>query len=169
MKYNFCYNCGKKTEQEKIEGRMRAYCKNCNLVLYKNPIPSVAIVAFNQKNELLLTKRAVEPGKGEWCLPGGFVEIGETIKDAVARELKEETNLNCKNIQIINADSVLNGYWGDILILGYSVELLKDNPIPGDDAEEVDFFPLNDRPEIVFPIHEAFLNEYLKTKGYSNE
>lgn len=169
MKYNYCYNCGEKTEQHKIEGKLRAFCKNCNFVLYKNPIPSVAIVAFNHKNELLLTKRAIEPGKGEWCLPGGFIEMGETIHQAVARELKEETNLECTNIQIIDADSVINGYWGDILILGYSVDLMEGKLMAGDDAAEVAFFPLQEKPPIIFPIHETFLNKRLKTKGINYE
>ncbi len=163
MKYDFCYKCGQKIIEKKIEGRIRSFCNNCNFVLYKNPIPSVAIVAFNQNNEILLTKRAIDPGKGFWCLPGGFSEIGENIRETVIRELKEETNLECKNIQIINADSVINGYWGDILILGFSVELVDGEIIPGDDAEDAQFFTFDNRPGIVFPVHEAFLEEYLKT------
>lgn len=145
-----------------IEGHVRAFCPICEKILYENPIPSVSIVAFNNNHELLLTKRAVDPGKGFWCLPGGFVEIGEKIEETVRRELKEETNLDCKNIQIINADSVLNGYWGDILILGFSVELLPGTPKAGDDAIEADFFSLKSRPDIIFPVHEEFLKQYLK-------
>jgi ADP-ribose pyrophosphatase YjhB (NUDIX family) len=163
MKYNYCYTCGQKTQRKTIEGKPRSFCNTCQLVLYDNPIPSVAIVAFNEPHELLLTRRSVEPGKGLWCLPGGFVEAGENILDTVKRELKEETNLNCKNIKIIGAKSVLNGYWGDILILGYSVELLSGEMMAGDDAEAVAFFPLDNRPKIVFPVHEDFLNKYLNT------
>ncbi len=166
MKYNFCYNCGQKTVSKKLDGKLRSYCNNCNSVLYKNPIPSVAIVAFNQNKELLMTKRGIEPGKGYWCLPGGFVETGETIFQTVKRELKEETNYDCTNIKIINVDSIINGYWGDILILGFSVKLKKSILIAGDDADEAKFFPLNNRPEIIFPVHQTFLTEYLENKGF---
>ncbi len=163
MKYNFCYNCGEKTESKKIAGKNRSFCKNCNLILYKNPIPSVAIVAFNLQDEILLTKRGIEPGKGLWCLPGGFVESGEPVSQTVKRELKEETNLDCTNIKILGAESVINGYWGDILVLGFSVNLIAGELIAGDDAIEAGFFPPDNRPGIVFPIHEDFMNHYLKS------
>lgn len=162
MNNKFCYNCGQKTESKKIEGRIRSFCTNCNMILYKNPIPSVAIVTMNNDNEILLTKRAVEPGKGYWCLPGGFIESGETIEESVSRELKEETNLDCQEIKLLAADSVINGYWGDILILGYSVKLIKGELIAGDDAEEAKFFPKTQRPDLVFPIHENLLQKYLR-------
>lgn len=165
MKYRYCYKCGHKTEMREIDNIKRSFCISCNLVLYKNPIPSVAIVAFDKHIRLLLTKRAVDPCKGYWSLPGGFVESGENIRQAVHRELFEETNLTCKNIQMINAESVINGYWGDILILGFSVELINFEIIAGDDADEVNFFPLDNRPEIVFPIHETFVNEFLRNTG----
>ena len=163
MNYNFCYKCGQKTESKKIAGKIRPFCENCNLVLYKNPIPSVAIVAFNSQQEILLTKRGIEPGKGMWCLPGGFVETGELVTETVKRELKEETNLDCTHIRIIGAESVINGFWGDILILGFSVDLRPGQLIAGDDAVEAGFFPLDNRPGIVFPIHEDFMNHYLKS------
>ncbi len=163
MKYNFCHYCGKPTTYKKIESKNRSYCDHCNIVLYKNPIPSVAIVAFNENNELLLTRRAIAPGKGLWCLPGGFVESGETIQQTVKRELKEETHLDCEATKLIGADSVINGYWGDILILGYSVKLLPGKLIAGDDAAEAKFFAISSHPKIVFPVHEKFLTQYLES------
>lgn len=161
MNYDYCCHCGRKTTIIEIEGRKRAYCENCDLVLYQNPIPSVAILAINEKNEILLTQRAVEPGKGYWCLPGGFIELGESAEEAVIRELKEETNLDCDHIRLLTADSVIKGYWGDILILGYSVTLTSSEVIPGDDAEAARFFDLRNRPDLIFPVHENLLNKFL--------
>jgi len=168
MNYTFCYNCGQKTFSKEIEGKQRSLCEKCDIVFYKNPIPSVAIVAINDKNEILLTKRAVEPGIGYWCLPGGFIESGETSEEAVKRELKEETNLECSDMKLLMADSVINGFWGDILILGYSAKLTSDELIAGDDAEEAKFFSFSEKPDLVFPVHENIFKKYL-SKSYDKE
>jgi 8-oxo-dGTP diphosphatase len=58
-----------------------------------NPIVGVGVIILRD-NSILLVKRAQEPGKGRWSIPGGLVKIGETVREAVLREAKEETNLN---------------------------------------------------------------------------
>ena len=58
-----------------------------------HPIVAVAAVAINPKGQLLLVRRGKEPGKGTWGIPGGVVELGERLKDAVKRELMEETGV----------------------------------------------------------------------------
>jgi len=165
MKYRYCYHCGALTKMIEIEDRRRSFCNNCNLVLYENPIPSVAILAINDKKEILLVRRSVEPGKGKWSLPGGFIEMGETPIEAVIRELYEETGLQGKNPELVNVDTHLNGFYGDVLLIAYSVELEKYNVTSGDDVSEARFFNLSKRPELVFRIHEDFLLYWVKEKS----
>jgi 8-oxo-dGTP diphosphatase len=57
------------------------------------PITTVAAIIKNDEGKILLTRRNVEPFKGQWCLPGGHIDKYETVKDAVIREMKEETGL----------------------------------------------------------------------------
>jgi len=78
------------------EGRKRLVCPACGWVNYENPIPSSAALVRNEKGEILLVKRGVEPGRGKWALPSGFIEIEETPEEACLRELKEETGLEGK-------------------------------------------------------------------------
>ena len=59
----------------------------------KQPLAGVGAVIINE-GKMILVKRGVEPGKGEWSIPGGLIELGETVRDAVIREAKEETGLN---------------------------------------------------------------------------
>jgi ADP-ribose pyrophosphatase YjhB (NUDIX family) len=68
-------------------------CPNCNKRYYFNPKPTVGLLVYNDSKELLLTKRAVDPYKDWWDLPGGFVEDGENFEQAASRELEEETGL----------------------------------------------------------------------------
>lgn len=60
------------------------------------PIPSVrAIIVDDQNRVLLLRRKASSQGGGQWCLPGGKVDYGQRVEDTVAREIAEETSLNC--------------------------------------------------------------------------
>ncbi|MHA1469965.1 MAG: NUDIX hydrolase [Candidatus Asgardarchaeia archaeon] len=58
------------------------------------PIPAVSAIIVNEKDEVVLVKRKYPPGEGRWALPGGHVEYGETLREAIIREIKEETNYN---------------------------------------------------------------------------
>ena len=71
----------------------------------KQPIVGVGAVIID-KGKIILVKRGVEPGKGKWSIPGGLVELGETVRDAAVREAKEET---CLDVEII-ADRPLDAF-----------------------------------------------------------
>ena len=114
-----------------------------------------------KNDEILLVKRAFEPAKGEWSLPGGFIELGETPEDAAKRELKEETNLDGKAIKLIGSCSHFNSIFGDVLLLGLTMKIEKwDNLVPGDDAQDAKLFKLNDSPKMAFECHNKILSIY---------
>ncbi len=58
-----------------------------------SPLPVVSCLIVNQSKQLLLLQRAYPPGKGQWALPAGYVEPGESAEEAICREVKEETGL----------------------------------------------------------------------------
>jgi mutator protein MutT len=95
--YKFCTNC--KTELV-LKGHYKE-CPSCQKQYFFNAKPTVGLVLFNSKDEVLLTKRAYEPFKDWWDVPGGFVEPGETLEQAVQRELKEETGLSVTDLKYI--------------------------------------------------------------------
>ena len=76
-------------------------CPNCGKQYFFNAKPTVGLVLFNSKDEILLTKRARDPFKDWWDVPGGFVEPGESLEQAVERELKEETGLSVSDLKYI--------------------------------------------------------------------
>jgi len=76
-------------------------CRNCHFSLFMNTATAAAALLFNTHGELLLVKRAQEPQKGKWTLPGGFVDYDESAENAVIREVKEETHLSVKDLKFV--------------------------------------------------------------------
>ena len=75
---------------------------------YSNwPIVAVAALIFNDNGEILLVKRGAEPGKGLWSIPGGAVELGEKLEDALKREVLEETGLVIEPIELLDIAEII--------------------------------------------------------------
>ena len=111
----------------------------------------------------LLVKRAFEPAKDCWSLPGGFLELGETPDIGAKRELKEETNLNGEVIKLLGHCSHFNSMFGDILLLGLIMKINSwDNLYPGDDASEAKLFKINDCPIFAFECHQKIFEMYME-------
>jgi len=160
----FCPYCGKKTIRKELEGRERSYCPDCDEILYENPFPATVALIKNNREELLLVERAVEPAKGKWGLPGGFVEIDETLEEAVLRELKEETGLTGTTKSLVSVSSQISKYWNKlVIVVGYWVEVSNYNKLtPGDDASDAKFFSLKRLPPLAFSSHQELVNAFLK-------
>ncbi len=90
MKY--CSECGAPTESKipPDDNRLREICNNCSTIHYVNPKVVVGSMT-TWKNKILLCRRAIEPRKGFWTLPAGFMEIGESTSEGAIRETIEES------------------------------------------------------------------------------
>jgi len=108
---------------------------------YRNPALTVD-AAVRRGDEVLLIQRGNEPWKGAWALPGGFVDYGEDPRDAVLRELEEETGLSGHIVSLLDAK-------GDpardprkhIVSIVYLIEA-EGEPVGGDDAADARFWPI---------------------------
>ena len=90
--FRFCPCCGGPLERRPRGGRDRLTCRGCGRVLYVNPAVGVAVVV-RRGEQILWGRRAGGPAPGAWCLPCGYLEWGEEVREAAAREFKEETGL----------------------------------------------------------------------------
>jgi mutator protein MutT len=108
------------------------------------PIVGVGAVVFDGEGRVLLVKRAHEPLKGEWSLPGGGVEIGETLEAAVAREILEETGLTVAVGPVVEVlDRVEHAPDGRVeyhfVIIDYVCRVLAGPLVCGSDADGVEW------------------------------
>ena len=115
----FCGRCGSVLVHDKKERMLR--CPKCHNMVFPKIAPAV-LAAVQHKGRLLLTKYA--HGDGNYALVAGFVEIGETAEQCVAREVMEETGLCVKNIKYY--DSQPWGFAGNLMI-AYTAELDGDD------------------------------------------
>lgn len=158
-KKQFCPYCRHKLTEKIIEDRLRLYCTQCRSPIYENPIPATAAVYFNENHEVLLVRRKVDPKKGEWCLPGGFVELEETPEQCCVRELKEETNLNGEIRNLMGVYLSDSPVYKSVLVIGYLLNRVDGQIRAGDDSDEVDFFSLDHLPAIAFMSHRSLIRD----------
>ncbi len=130
----YCSRCGTTMSRSPgLEGHL--HCAWCGLVHYRNPLPAAALVVRNG-DRVLLVRRAVPPAKGMLCLPGGFLEMGETPEEGGRRELHEETGLTAEATGVLELETDITAY-GGILLVVLEVTGWSGSPKPGDDASEI--------------------------------
>ncbi len=117
---------------------------------YKSPALTVDAVII-KNNSIILIKRKNEPFKGKWALPGGFVEYGETVENAVIREVKEETGLD------VGIEKLLGVYSdpdrdprGHTVSVCFICRIVSGNLKSGTDSADVKGFKFSELPELAF-------------------
>jgi ADP-ribose pyrophosphatase YjhB (NUDIX family) len=156
-----CAACGSLTEERDVEGRVRPVCTACGQIAYLDPKLAVAVL-IARDGRLLLGKRGPgtrEPGK--WSFPAGFVERGEPVERAAAREAREETGLD-----VVVGDLVgLYSSEGETVVLAvYEASSAVGEPRAGDDLVQVGWFAFSDLPELAFPRDQRILDEWISAQ-----
>ncbi len=134
---------------------------------YKNPIPTVdALIEKNGK--ILLIRRKIEPFKGKLALPGGHIEYGETVENAIKREVKEETNLKIKLIDILGVYSdPKRDPRGHRISIVFIAKPIGKKLNAGSDALDIGFYnPEKLKKEDLAFDHFKIIKDYLKYKKY---
>jgi ADP-ribose pyrophosphatase YjhB (NUDIX family) len=134
-------------------------CKKCEFVLFQDP-KLAAGTLFQVGDELVLLRRAIEPGYGKWVFPGGFVDRGETVVDAAIRETREEANVDVGIRGLIDVYS----YSGSpVVVVVYAADILGGELKAADETLEVKRFDADNIPwdELAFPSTRDALTAYI--------
>lgn len=143
---------------------MLYYNTHMSNVIYPDA-PRVAVGAvIIYENKVLLVLRGKAPAKDVWSIPGGAVDLGETLQAAAEREVLEETGLHIKAGEIIYTfEAIQRDETGRVqyhyVILDLTADLIDptEDPVPADDARDVRWFELSKLTEVDVPISEATL------------
>lgn len=129
---------------------------------YKNP-KITADGAIIKNDKILLIKRKNDPFKGKWALPGGFVEYGEKVEDAVKREVYEETGLKTKIKKIIGVYSDPNrDPRGHTVTIVYLLDIIGGDLKSNDDASDAKFFNFKELPDLSFD-HNIIIKDSIRS------
>jgi ADP-ribose pyrophosphatase YjhB (NUDIX family) len=130
------------------EDRERRVCGDCGFVDYENPKIVVGVVA-TWGERVLLCRRAIEPRRGAWTLPAGFLEQHESPEEGALREAWEEARAVLRIRELLAVYTIRHISQVQLL---YRAELLKPEVAPGPESLEVGLFTLDALPEdIAFP------------------
>jgi ADP-ribose pyrophosphatase YjhB (NUDIX family) len=167
----FCPHCAHPLEERLAFGRLRPGCPRCGFVHFIAPKVGVSILV-EREGQMLLVKRAVDPGRGQWCLPSGFIEWDESPQAAAARECLEETGLAIENLELLEATHYTDDFRGAGINLTFRGEVNGGSLRAGDDAAVARFFRPEELPPleaIAFRNHRLTLERWLVARSLKRE
>ena len=144
---NFCSNCGTSLRFGQIEGedRDRLSCPECGHIAYVNPRLVVTVFPITEDGEIVLLRRGIEPGRGQWAQPGGFLEIDETVNQAAIRETWEETGLLIEPTEIVGLYTRLEAA---VVTIAFSARIVGGTAAPTAEALEIRTFAPGGHPVV---------------------
>ncbi|TWU26911.1 GDP-mannose mannosyl hydrolase [Novipirellula galeiformis] len=137
--HHFCPNCG---TPNAYLGSVPFRCKQCGFANFFGPCGAVGALVTNDQGQLLLVRRARNPEKGKWGLPGGFVDRCETVEQALAREVFEETQLTVSHHDFLMShpnDYRYGGIVVSVIDLFFVCQVSNENEIALQETELTEY------------------------------
>jgi len=145
MANQYCVKCGTQMIWQPEEGRQREVCPACGYIHYLHLKVAVA-AQIELGGQLLLLKRAQDPWKGYWNLPAGYVEVDESLEDAVKREVWEETGY------MVRVEELVGNYFfdddprGNGILLVFRAVIVSGDLHPNHESAEITYFSWDTLP-----------------------
>jgi ADP-ribose pyrophosphatase YjhB (NUDIX family) len=156
--FTYCPHCAAPLTRERRGGKERKVCPQCGFVHFRNPGVGAAVVIWDERDRILLVKRA--PGAtqaGKWSIPAGYVDYGEEVRMAAARELREETGLIAEVGEVVWVASNFHDPAKLTVGIWFAGKVISGSLEAGDDAEEARFFATDSLPPMAFDTDVAYL------------
>jgi len=166
--FQFCPVCGGGLKSMKLKEHepSRLTCSECAFIFYQDPkLVACSVVELDHK--IVLLRRAIDPQKGKWVMPGGYVDRGEEVEAAALRETDEECGLK---IRIKNLLGVYSYPGHLVVVVTYMTEYLSGSLVLGDESLEVGLFSPEEIPwnDLAFPSTVDALKDYCNIKERSH-
>jgi 8-oxo-dGTP diphosphatase len=160
--FRFCPACGGTLESRLLKAGdpERLVCTQCEFVFYLDPKLAVGTIIRDERDRVVLVRRAIEPGYGKWVFPGGYVDRGEQLQAAAVREAREETGLDVRLEGLVDIYS----YTGHVpVIVVYAATMVGGCLGCDDEGLEARFFEPDEIPweELAFRSTREALRQFL--------
>jgi 8-oxo-dGTP diphosphatase len=157
----FCPHCATPLGTREMEGYQRPVCPACGWTYYEDPKVAVAVL-IGRDGRLLLNRRAIEPGLGRWSFPSGYVNRGEVLEEAAAREVQEETGLD---VQVDALFGVYSERGNAVVLVVYTADHARGEAAAGPEVSEVGWFAPDALPPLAFPHDQAIIARWSAERG----
>ena len=157
----YCPGCAGLLKDRAVDGVTRPVCSRCGRIVYYDPKLATAMI-LARGERVLLVRRDTEPGRGLWSLPGGYVDRGEKVEDAAAREVWEEVRLR---VRVASLVGVFSEKRAPVVLVVYAGEIVVGEPCAGNEVMEVGFFSVKDLPPLAFERDRDIVAGWLGNSG----
>ena len=155
--YGYCLICAAPLELRRHEDHDRPTCLNCGFIRYIDPKVAVAMV-LGSEDAILLGRRNIDPARGCWSFPAGYVNRGEVLEEAVVREVAEELRIGVRVTGLVGVYSERDN---PVVLVVYAGEVESGEPqADGREVSEVRYFALDELPELAFPHDRTVLADW---------
>lgn len=163
--YKYCPMCAEPLVERYVHDANRLVCPKCGFILFLAP-KLVAVVTVMHRGKVLLGRRNIDPGLGEWSFVSGYIDRGEKVEEAAIREVKEETNLDAQLERLIG---IFSGRGNPYVILAFQASIVNGDlsklAAQPDEVSELAFFSLDEMPRLAFPTDTAILQALREQRG----
>lgn len=161
---SFCPRCGTRVEERPFEGTLRPTCPSCGYIAFADP-KVAATVLIERDGAILFVRRGIDPGRGLWCFPGGYVDFAEDPCLAAARECREEVGLEVGELQLLDV-----AFNGRVIVITYITHTFSpEDPTPGDDADMVAWHRAPNFPPSAFDTIDRALEIWQQKRSYGDQ
>ncbi len=148
-----CPLCGTGLSERHLDGGPRRACPACGFVYWEHPWPAAGAVVADPAGRVLCVRRRFDPQAGNWCLPGGLADPGESAQQTACREVREETGV------VIELEDLLGVFAS--YIVAFAARAEAQEPVAGHDVLAAAWFEPRSLPELCFPSHREALALWL--------
>lgn len=153
----FCPHCATLLNPRVLHGRERPVCPACGFVHYAGPKVAVGVI-LEREGRLFLGRRAIDPGRGRWSFPSGYVDLGESTAEAAVREVKEETGFDASITGLVGVYSTADR---PVVFVVYGGEIVGGGPTPCDEVAETGLFHPAQLPPLAFEHDPQIVRDWL--------
>jgi len=153
----YCPTCATPLVARLQEDREQPTCPACGFIRYLDPKVAVAVVVGDERG-VLFGRRNIDPARGQWSFPAGYVNRGEALEEAAAREVMEELRVSVRLTRLVG---VYSAHGDPVVLVVYAGVVEQGEPrADGHEVSEVRYFPLDALPEPAFRHDSTVLRDW---------